>query len=204
MRRQGRVARSDAPAATDRLAPARCATPPAGRQRPRPDARICGGRVDEEVAHPHPSQTRMCRFPASGSSWESLARVLLRCYDFPPRIPGHLFALLPGSTRSSSVRVSQLALPVGRRAFRAGSFVQLATQSAGLLARGRERDLPGSQAIHPVPLPRSTTPAEPTIPRLFDGSVSAAPALPTAKASALHEFRGSITRLRHLLLTLQD
>src|SRR6516162_5842154 len=33
-----------------------------------------GGRVDEEVARPHPSQTRMCRFPASGSSWESLAR----------------------------------------------------------------------------------------------------------------------------------
>jgi hypothetical protein len=31
------------------------------------------GRVDEEVAHPHPSQTRMCRFPASGSSWKSLA-----------------------------------------------------------------------------------------------------------------------------------
>src|SRR5262249_19688996 len=38
------------------------------------DARTGGGRVDEEVAHPHPSQTRMCRFPASGSSWESLAR----------------------------------------------------------------------------------------------------------------------------------
>src|SRR5438067_6980020 len=30
-------------------------------------------RVDEGVAPPHPSQTRMCRFPASGSSWESLA-----------------------------------------------------------------------------------------------------------------------------------
>ena len=28
----------------------------------------------EGVAPPHPSQTRMCRFPASGSSWESLAR----------------------------------------------------------------------------------------------------------------------------------
>jgi hypothetical protein len=38
---------------------------------------------------------------------------------------------------------------------------------AGLLSRGRERDLPGSQAIHPVPLPRSTTPAESTIPRLL-------------------------------------
>ena len=130
------------------------------------------------------------RFPRSGpgESGSPMSQVLLRCYDFPPRIPGHLFASLPGSTRSSSVRVSQLALPVGRRAFRAGSFVQPATQSAGLLARGRERDLPGSQAIHPVPLPRSTTPAEPTTPRLFDGLVDAAPAFPTAKAPALVNF----------------
>src|SRR5262249_29530272 len=45
----------------------------AAQRHPLPDARICGGRVDEEVAHPHPSQTRMCRFPASGSSWKSLA-----------------------------------------------------------------------------------------------------------------------------------
>src|SRR5262245_36620063 len=44
------------------------------RQHRRPDAEAFGGRVDEEVAHPHPSQIRMCRFPASGSSWESLAR----------------------------------------------------------------------------------------------------------------------------------
>ena len=96
--------------------------------------------------------------------------------------------------------------PPGRSegAFRAGVIVQPATRIAGLLSRGRERDLPGSQAIHPVPLPRSTTPAEPTIPRLFDGFVDAAPALPTAKASALDEFRGSITRLQHLLPTLQE
>ena len=40
-----------------------------------------------------------------------MSQVLLRCYDFPPRISGHLFASLPGSTRSSSLRVSQLALP---------------------------------------------------------------------------------------------
>ena len=38
---------------------------------------------------------------------------------------------------------------------------------AGLLSRGRERDLPGFQAIPPVLLPRSTTPAESTIPRLL-------------------------------------
>jgi hypothetical protein len=34
---------------------------------------------------------------------------------------------------------------------------------ADLLSRGRERDLPGTQAIRPVPLPRSRTPAESTI-----------------------------------------
>ena len=61
---------------------------------------------------------------------------------------------------------------------------------AGLLSRGRERDLPGSQAIHPVPLPRSTTPAESTIPRLFVGFVDATPAQTTAKASASWLYRG--------------
>ena len=40
--------------------------------RPAPESR--SRRVDEGVAPPHPSQIRMCRFPASGSSWESLAR----------------------------------------------------------------------------------------------------------------------------------
>src|SRR5262249_37512560 len=54
---------------------------------------------------------------------------------------------------------------------------------ADLLSRGRERDLPGAQAIHPVPLPRSRTPAESTIPRL-DGFIDAAPTRTTEKASA--------------------
>src|SRR6202162_1207504 len=75
---------------------------------------------------------------------------------------------------------------------------------AGVLSRGRERDLPGFPAVHPVPLPRSRTPAESTIPRLFVGLVDAAPASRTAKASACQLFRGSITRLQHLLPTLQE
>ena len=87
---------------------------------------------------------------------------------------------------------------------RPGSIVQPATRSAGLLARGRERDLPGSQAIHPVPLPRSTTPAEPTIPRLFDGFVDAAPALPTAKASALVNFGAQSRGLGTRCLRFKD
>src|SRR5271169_3912570 len=86
------------------------------------------------------------------------------------------------------VRVSQLALPEGWRAFRAGVNCSTGDPICRCVARGRERDLPGSQTIHPMPLPRSTTPAEPTIPRLFDGSVDAAPTLPTAKASALMNF----------------
>src|SRR6516162_9384050 len=89
------------------------------------------------------------RFPRSGPGKSSspMSQVLLRCYDFPPRISGHLFASLPGSTRSSSLRVSQLALPVVGGDFRARAIVQPATRSAGALARGRERDLPGSQTI---------------------------------------------------------
>ena len=144
--------------------------------------------------------------PGPGESGSPTSQVLLRCYDFPARIPGRLFASLPGSTLPSSVRVSQLALalPEGRRVPSGPGYCSAGDPIAGLLSRGRERDLPGSQAIHPVPLPRSTTPAEPTIPSLFDGFVDAAPALPTAKASAVDEFRGSIARLQHLLPTLQE
>ena len=52
--------------------------------------------------------------------------------------------------------------------------------------------------------PALATPAEPTIPRLLDGFVDAVPALPTAKTSALNEFRGSVTRLWHPLPTLRE
>src|SRR5437870_4044678 len=89
-------------------------------------------------------------------------------------------------------------------ACRAGVIVQPATRTAGLLARGRERDLPGSQTIHPVPLPRSTTPAEPTTPRLFDGLVDAAPALPTAKAPALVNFGAQSRGLGTCCLRFKD
>src|SRR5215475_14007239 len=135
------------------------------------------------------------RFPRSGpgKSGSPMSQVLLRCYDFPPRISGHLFASLPGSARSSSVRVSQLALPEGRRAFWARVVVQPAAQSAGLLARGRERDLPGFQAIHPVPLPRSTTPAEPTTPRLLTVSSMLPPHFPRRGLQRLMNF-GALSR----------
>ena len=67
---------------------------------------------------------------------------------------------------------------------RARIIVQPAIPFAGSLSHGREWDLSGSQAAHPVPLPRSKTPAEPTC-LANDGLVDAAPASVTAKASAL-------------------
>ena len=73
---------------------------------------------------------------------------------------------------------------------------------AGVLSRGRERDLTGSQAIHLMPLPRSKTPAGSTIPH-HGGVVDAAPAQTTAKAPAIVISR-LLTRLRHLLPTLQE
>jgi hypothetical protein len=58
-------------------------------------------------------------FPRSGPGESSspMSTVVLRCYDFPARIPGRLFDSLPGPTLPSSVRVSQLALALseGRR-----------------------------------------------------------------------------------------
>src|SRR6266550_7235492 len=73
-------------------------------------------------------------------------------------------------------------------AFRARVIVLPATRTAGLLARGRERDLPGSQTIHPVPLPRSPTPAEPTIPRLLTVSSMLPPLFPRQGLQRLMNF----------------
>ena len=117
------------------------------------------------------------------------------------RIPGRLFVSLPGSTRSSAVRVRRSAPGRVEDPSRPGHLFSR-PPIAGALSRGRERDLTGSQAIHPMPLPRSKTPAEPTIPH-HDGLVDAAPAQPTAKAPAIIISR-LLTRLQHLLPTLHE
>ena len=73
---------------------------------------------------------------------------------------------------------------------------------SSVLARGQVQDLPGSLAIHPVTLRRSTTPDDPL--RLaYSGASGAAPTQLTMKASSLHRFRGC-TPLHHLLSTLHD
>src|SRR6516164_1102695 len=87
-----------------------------------------------------------------------------------------------GPTRASCVRgrkallVSSEETPQARNPWSAG------VPSPAYCTRGRVRDLTGSLAIHPMPLPCSKTPAEPTGSRLSD-LVDAALGQPRPKAS---------------------
>src|SRR5262249_59474867 len=92
MRRQARLARSDAPAATDRTALLRSARRPAARQRQRRDARIGGGEVSfctslsVHIIRSPPSarassasglrdQLRRKPWPRRSTSWTSITSV---------------------------------------------------------------------------------------------------------------------------------
>ena len=68
--------------------------------------------------------------------------------------------------------------------------------------RGRVRGLTGSLAIHPVPLPCSRTPAEPTKPRLWR-SCRCCPRAPKTEDLSDNNFEAN-TRLQHPLSTLQE
>ena len=133
-------------------------------------------------------------FPRSGpgESGSPMSQVILRCYDFPARIPSHLFVSLPGSTLPSSVRVSQfsLALPEGRRVPSGpGSMVQPATRFPAC----SHVDVSGTSQVPrrsvlclclgPRPRPNRRSLA-------FDGLADAVPASSTAKTSAFQKFRG--------------
>ena len=75
---------------------------------------------------------------------------------------------VPGPTRPSCVRVRRSAPDERRRKLvRPGTLVQPAFHCPACCTRGRVRDLTGFLAIHPMPLPCSKTPAEPTRPRLW-------------------------------------
>ncbi len=118
------------------------------------------------------------------------------------RIPGRLSVPLPGSRDPPLFVLGLAALPDGWRTHWCQGIWSAGRPFAGALSFGRTRDLTGSQAIHPMPLPGSKTPAGPTIPHP-DGVVDAAPAQPTAKAPAIIISR-LLTRLQHLLPTLHD
>jgi hypothetical protein len=72
-------------------------------------------------------------FPRSGpgESGSPMSQVVLKCYDFPSRIPGHLLVSLPGSTLTllgSCLAACARAPGRSEGAFRARVHVQPATQ----------------------------------------------------------------------------
>lgn len=72
------------------------------------------------------------------------------------------------------------------------------------LSRSRSTpDLPGSWKVHPIPLPRSRTPAGSLCPRPT-GQRDVVPVSGTTKTPALRAIRGSITRLWYPLPTLHE
>src|SRR6516162_2667704 len=107
-------------------------------------------------------------------------------YDFPPTHSRSLICFASGAHAIPPCFVLAASSAPGQAEAppRARIIVRPAILFAGAHSRGRERDLSGSQAPHPVPLPRSKTPAEPTV-LANNGTVDAAPASVTTKASAL-------------------
>lgn len=82
-----------------------------------------------------------------------------------PRKPGPLWFRLQ-APRAPPRFVFAAALLTGlEEARQARAVGQPASQNPACCARGRERDLSGFLAIHPMPLPCSETPAELTGPR---------------------------------------
>src|SRR2546426_1782678 len=121
----------------------------------------------------------------------------MKALRLPTRALRSLICFASAAHAALLFRVPPHRLPEGRRSLPGQGFGQPAAQRSGALSRGREWDLSGLQAFHPVPLLRSRTPVEPTCPHR-DGRVDAAPAALTAKASAMADF-GANTQLRHLL-----
>ena len=141
------------------------------------------------------SGSRGPRFPAFTGTIKALRLPALACpsaYCFRQPVPR-----VPVGIRVRIGRSRRRAGPA------TGRGLDLCWQSpSSVVARGREQDLPGSQAIHSVTLRRSTTPDDPL--RLTNsGASGAAPTRLTMKASSI-----PISRLppplHHLLSTLHD
>jgi hypothetical protein len=133
-------------------------------------------------------------FPRSGpgESGSPMSTVVLRCYDFPSRIPGHLFVSLPESTLPSSVCVSQLALalPDGRRRPSEPGRCLPGDPIAGLLLAWAWAGSPRFPGGPSCAFASVRDPGRIDAPSPADGLVDAAPAPSTARASAYPEFRG--------------
>ena len=147
-------------------------------------------------------------FPRSGpgESGSPMSQVVLRCYDFPSRLSGRLFVSLPGSTPPSSIRVSQLALtlPEGRRGpsgpgsmFSRRPDCRLCSHVdvSGISQVPRRSVL--CLCLVPGPRPNQRSLALLTVSSMLP------PLLRQRRLQRINHI-GAITRLQHLLPTLQE
>jgi hypothetical protein len=114
------------------------------------------------------------------------------------RIHGHLLVRFH-CPRDSSCLVFRCCAPGRLEASSGpGPWFLPAAPISGLLARGRQWDLSGLQAIHPVPLLRSRTPVEPTCPCHLTVTSMLPPLSGRRRPRAMADF-GANPQLRHLL-----
>ena len=162
-------------------------------------------RVSSSVSHqwlctddaPLPSSgSRWPRFPAFSGTIRALRLPALawpsaHWFRQPaPRVPVRFVSALGRSRRRAGPATGR------------GLDSRAGNPRSSVIAHGQVQDLPGSLAIHPVTLRRSTTPDDPL--RLAcSGASGTAPTRLTVKASSIYRFRGC-TPLRHLLYTLHD
>jgi len=111
----------------------------------------------------------------------------MKALRLPIRVSTATYLVRGRSPHDPSIVRARLCAPGSSEASSGPGLCCAGCPSFRLCSRGREWDLSGLQTIHPVPLLRSRTPVEPTWPR-HDGHVDAAPAIRTAKASAMADF----------------
>ena len=106
-----------------------------------------------------------CPFPRAspGAQFPAIRSTIKALRLFRLRIPVAYLFRFRGPRDPPLFVLALAALPDGWRTHPGQGIWSAGRPFAGTLSRGRKRDLTGSQAIHPMPLPRSKTPAGPTI-----------------------------------------
>jgi hypothetical protein len=151
---------------------------------------LANGSLDAAPPFP-PAGSRQARFPRPRQYYEGATtshprihgRLLLRCRS-PRRPPSFVLASRAPGTGGGP--------DPGQ-----GLSVRRLSLRSGLVTRGRQWDLSGLQAIHPVPLRRSRTPVEPTWPR-HSRPHRCCPRQPDGEGFGNSHF-GATTPLRHPL-----
>ena len=139
-----------------------------------------------------------------GESGSPTSKVLRGRYDFPSTHLRSLICFASGAHAIPPCFVFAVVSAPGQVEDTASGQDHCSTGDpiAGVLSRGREWDLSGSQATHPVLLPRSKTPAEPAFPRQWRDR-QCCPCCRHSKGFSVAHI-GANAGLRHQLSTLQE